>query len=186
MILTQEGAIGRTVNGRTGADREILLNLLNEVLATEIISVLRYQERESMAKKIMADSTAAEFKALCQEAQVHVDQIAERITQLEGAPNFTPVGRLMKNHSEYIEGNTLQEGVKGDWVLMRVAIDSYLETIRVLNGNDPLTHRMLEKILATKKEHADRLINFIAPLDSRKTADTYQQSKSMVSEGGHL
>ncbi|HVC12413.1 MAG TPA: bacterioferritin, partial [Burkholderiales bacterium] len=44
-----------------GADREVVLKLLNEALATEIVCVLRYRRHHFMAKGIEAKSVGDEF-----------------------------------------------------------------------------------------------------------------------------
>jgi bacterioferritin len=58
------------------ADRETVVKLLNEALATEIICTLRYKRHYYMAKGIHAEGVAAEFLEHAQEEQQHADQIA--------------------------------------------------------------------------------------------------------------
>jgi bacterioferritin len=154
------------------ADRDIVVNLLNEALATEIVCVLRYKRHYFMAQGIHADPIAAEFLTHANEEQGHADQIAGRIVQLGGSPNFSPEGLLMRSHSEYVEGQTLVEMIREDLVAERVAIDSYNEMIRYVADNDVTTRRMLEGILAVEEEHADDLASFLADLDKDwKTRD---------------
>lgn len=139
------------------ADRPVVIKLLNEALATEIVCVLRYKRHFFMASGINAQSVAAEFAQHAVEEQGHADAIATRIVQLGGAPNFSPDGLASRSHSEYVEGTTLVEMLREDLVAERVAIDSYGEMIRYLADNDPTTRRMLESILAVEEEHADDL-----------------------------
>jgi bacterioferritin len=146
------------------ADRETVIRLLNEALATEIICVLRYKRHFFMASGINAQSVAQEFLQHANEEQVHADQIAQRIVQLGGAPNFSPEGLVTRSHSEYVEGASLIEMIREDLVAERVAIDSYGETIRYLGNDDPTTRRMLEGILAMEEEHADDLKTLIEEL----------------------
>src|SRR2546428_7035304 len=134
------------------ADRETVIKVLNESLATEIVCVLRYKRHYFMASGIHAESVAAEFLQHANEEQGHADQIAERIIQLGGAPNFNPDGLLMRSHSEYVEGHTLIDMIKEDLVAERVAIDSYTEMIRYIGENDITTRRMLESILAVAQQ----------------------------------
>src|SRR5437016_5237221 len=72
------------------ADREAVLKLLNEVLATELVCVLRYKRHYFMAQGINAEAVAAEFKQHAIEEQDHADRVAGRIAELGGAPNFNP------------------------------------------------------------------------------------------------
>jgi bacterioferritin len=146
------------------ADRDVVLKLLNEALATEIICTLRYKRHYYMAKGIHAESVASEFLEHAQEEQQHADQIAERITQLGGAPDFSPDGLVTRSHAEYVEGNSLEEMIKEDLVAERIAIDSYREMISYLGEEDPTSRRMLEEILAKEEEHADDLASLLEGL----------------------
>ena len=157
----EEGAVTGSYRG----DRETIIKLLNEALATEIVCVLRYKRHYFMAQGIHADPIAAEFLQHATEEQQHADEIAGRIVQLGGSPNFSPEGLLSRSHSEYVEGTTLIDMIREDLVAERVAIDSYSEMIRYMGDNDPTTRRMLETILAVEEEHADDLASFLADLD---------------------
>ncbi len=164
----EEGAVTDAYRG----DRETVIKLLNEALATEIVCVLRYKRHYFMAQGIHADPIAQEFLTHANEEQGHADQIAARIIQLGGAPNFSPEGLLSRSHSEYVEGTTLIDMIKEDLVAERVAIDSYNEMIRYVGDNDVTTRRMLEGILAVEEEHADDLASFLADMDKDwKTRD---------------
>ena len=147
------------------ANRETVIKILNEALATEIVCVLRYKRHYFMAQGIHADPIAAEFQQHATEEQQHADQIADRIVQLGGSPNFSPEGLTSRSHSEYKEGETLLDMIKEDLIAERVAIDSYNEMIRYLADNDITTRRMLEGILAVEEEHADDLVSFLADMD---------------------
>jgi bacterioferritin len=157
----EEGAVTEGYRG----DRETVIKLLNEALATELVCVLRYKRHYFMAQGIHADPIAAEFLQHATEEQGHADQIAGRITQLGGAPNFSPDGMLLRSHSEYVEGQTLIDMIREDLVAERIAIDSYTEMIRYVGENDITTRRMLEGILAVEEEHAEDLSSFLADLD---------------------
>lgn len=146
------------------ADRETVLKLLNEALATEIVCVLRYKYHYYMASGINAKAIADEFLVHANEEQGHADLISQRITQLGGAPNLSPEGLLTRSHSEYIEGDDLVDMIKEDLVAERIAIESYSEMIRYLAGGDPTTRRMLEGILAMEEEHAEDLATMLAEL----------------------
>jgi len=164
----QDGAVTEGYRG----DRDTVIRILNEALATEIVCVLRYKRHYFMAQGIHADPIAAEFLTHANEEQGHADQIAGRIVQLGGSPNFNPEGMLTRSHSEYVEGQTLIDMIKEDLVAERVAIDSYTEMVRYIGENDITTRRMLEGILAVEEEHANDLSSFLADLDKDwKTRD---------------
>ena len=143
------------------ADRESVVKVLNEALATEIVCVLRYKRHYFMASGINAESVAAEFLQHANDEQGHADQIAQRIVQLGGEPNFNPEGLLTRSHAEYVEGDTLTDMIKEDLVAERIAIDSYREIVNYLGADDPTTRRLMEGILAVEEEHADDLVNLL-------------------------
>ena len=143
------------------ADRETVIKLLNEALATEIVCVLRYRRHYFMAAGINAESVAAEFLQHSNEEQGHADQISQRIVQLKGEPNLNPDGLLTRSHAEYVEGETLTDMIKEDLVAERIAIDSYREMITYGGNDDPTSRRMMEGILAVEEEHADDLVTLL-------------------------
>ncbi len=143
------------------ANRETVVKLLNEALATEIVCVLRYKRHYFMASGIHAASAAAEFLEHANDEQGHADQIAQRIVQLQGEPNFNPEGLLMRSHAEYVEGTTLVDMIQEDLVAERIAIDSYRDMINYFGNDDPTSRRMLEGILAVEEEHADDLVSLL-------------------------
>jgi bacterioferritin len=146
------------------ANRETVIKLLNEALATEIVCVLRYKRHFFMATGINAQSVAQEFLQHANEEQAHADQIAQRIVQLGGEPNFSPDGLTTRSHSEYVEGESLVDMIKEDLVAERIAIDSYREMINYFGNDDPTTRRLMETILATEEEHADDLASLLEEL----------------------
>lgn len=158
--LMKEGA----VTGAYLADRDQVNKVLNEVLATEIVCVLRYRNHYFMASGINAGPVATEFLEHANEEQTHADWVAERITQLGGRPNFDPKGLAQRSHAEYREGDSLQEMIEEDLVAERVAIETYSEIVRWLGNDDPTTRRMIEDILKMEEEHADDLASLLATL----------------------
>lgn len=153
----EQGAVTPGYN----ADRDTVVKLLNEALATEIVCTLRYKRHYFMASGINASSVAAEFLEHANQEQAHADQIAGRIVQLGGQPDFSPDGLATRSHAEYVEGDTLVDMIKEDLVAERIAIDSYREIINYLGDHDPTSRRMMEEILAMEEEHADDLVNLL-------------------------
>ena len=147
------------------ANRETVVKLLNEALATEIVCVLRYKRHYFMADGIAADSIKAEFLQHANEEQQHADQIAARIVQLNGEPDLNPEGLASRSHAEYKEGEDLLDMIREDLVAERIAIDSYREMINYVGDRDTTTKRMLEGILAMEEEHADDLVGMLEKMD---------------------
>ena len=150
------------------ADREKVISVLNEALATELVCVLRYKRHYYMARGINAEPIAQEFQQHATEEQAHADQIAQRITQLQGEPNFNPEGITTRSHSEYVEGGSLVDMIREDLIAERIAVESYSEIVRWLGNDDPTTRGMMEAILKVEEEHADDLTNMLATLDPTK------------------
>jgi bacterioferritin len=145
-----------------GADRQRVIDVLNEVLATELVCVLRYKRHYYMAKGIDAGPVAAEFLQHANDEQGHADQVAARIVQLQGEPDFDPSTLTTRSHAEYDASEALADMIREDLVAERVAIASYQEIVRWLGDKDPTTRRMIEGILAVEEEHADDLLNLLA------------------------
>jgi bacterioferritin len=139
------------------AEREAVVKMLNEALATEIVCVLRYKRHYFMASGIHAAAVAAEFLEHANQEMAHADSIAKRIVELGGEPNFSPDGLSARSHAEYVEGKSLKDMIKENLVAERIAIESYREMIGYLGDNDPTTKRMLKEILAMEEEHAEDL-----------------------------
>jgi bacterioferritin len=148
-----------------GADRAQVIQLLNEALATELVCVLRYKRHFYMAKGLASQSVAQEFLEHAKEEEQHSDMIAERIVQLGGEPDFSPVGLAERSHSEYVAGDSLVDMIREDLVAERIAIDSYREMIRFVGDRDSTTRRLLEQVLATEEEHAEDLVSFIEEIE---------------------
>jgi len=151
------------------ADREKVISILNEVLATEIVCVLRYKRHYYMASGIHAQAVADEFLEHAKEEQEHADIVAERITQLGGEPDFNPEGLAMKSHSQYVEGKSLLDMVREDLVAERIAVESYSEIIRYLGDDDPTTRLAMEQIMSKEEEHADDMKNLLERLGHEET-----------------
>ncbi len=146
------------------ADRERVIDILNESFATEIVCWLRYKRHYFTAQGINAQTVAAEFLQHANEEAGHADQLAMRITQLRGEPNFNPDGLTSRSHAEYVEGDGLEDMIREDLVAERIAIESYSEIIRWLGDNDPTTRNIYESILAVEEEHADDLLSLLRDL----------------------
>jgi bacterioferritin len=144
-----------------GADRERVISVLNEVLATELVCVLRYKRHYYMAEGVNSGSVAQEFLQHANEEQGHADAVAARIVQLQGEPDFNPATLVARSHAEYAPGRDLLDMVREDLVAERVAIASYQEIVRWLGDADPTTRRTIEDILAVEEEHADDLISLL-------------------------
>lgn len=153
----EEGA----VTHQYGADREKVLELLNEALATELVCTLRYRHDYFMARGIDSKAAADEFLEHAAQELEHADRIAERIVQLGGEPKMDPTQLAARSHSEYRTGRTTQEAIRENLVAERIAIDSYREMVQYLGDADPTTRRMLEEILAVEEEHADDLAELL-------------------------
>jgi len=144
-----------------GADLERVLFVLNQALATELVCVLRYKRHYYTAQGINAQPAADEFLQHAAEEEGHADQIAARITQLGGEPDFNPDSLTGRSHSEYDSSSELEEMIREDLVAERIAIASYSEIISWLGDGDPTTRRMLEEILAVEEEHAEDMLDLL-------------------------
>lgn len=143
------------------ANREVVLKLLNEALATELVCVLRYRRHYYMAEGVLAEGVKKEFLEHSNEEQGHADLLAKRIVELGGAPNFDPTGLATRSHAEYQEGATLEDMITEDLIAERVAIESYREMIEYIGAHDSSTRRLLEQILGVEEQHAEELSSML-------------------------
>ena len=157
MEKMNEGAVTASYQ----ADRERVVEVLNEVLATETVCVLRYKSHYFRAKGVHAPGVADEFLEHANEEQQHADRVAKRITELGGTPNLDPAGLATRSHAQYGTGETLNAMIKEDLIAERIAIATYSEIVRWLANDDPTTRRMMEDLLAKEEEHADDLANLL-------------------------
>jgi bacterioferritin len=160
------------------ADRETVIRVLNEALATELVCVLRYKRHHYMASGIHAQAVAEEFLEHAHEEQEHADKIAERITQLDGEPDFNPATLISRSHSQYVAGTSLVDMIREDLVAERIAIESYNEIIRYLGDKDPTSRRVMEEILAKEEEHAEDMKTLIETMSQYEKQFEKQKDSS--------
>jgi bacterioferritin len=160
-----------------GADRERVVNVLNSVLATELVCVLRYKRHYYMADGMKAIPVAAEFLQHATEEQGHADLVAQRIVQLQGAPDFNPSTLTARSHAEYEEGSDLASMVEEDLVAERIAISTYQEIARWLGDDDPTTRRLIEQILAVEEEHAEDLVSLLKDMPEHHNGDRHGRAE---------
>ena len=152
VTYTYEGDVKKTID------------ILQSVLATEIVCVLRYKRHYYMAQGINSDSVKEEFKQHAAEEQQHADWVAERITQLGGEPDFRPTTLADRSASEYAEGKSLIDMIKEDLIAERIAIQHYSDIIRWLGDGDPTTKILIEQINKVEEEHANDMLDLLAKM----------------------
>ena len=145
-----------------GPWREDIIHLLNGALATELVCVLRYKRHHFMARGLDSPTIAQEFMVHALQETAHGDQLAERIVQLGGEPDFSPGNLLARSHAEYNESNELKAMIKANLIAERVAIEAYSQMIALIGDKDSTTRRLLEGILSMEQEHADELSNWMS------------------------
>ena len=143
------------------ADRNKVVEVLNEVLATETVCTLRYRNHYFMATGIDGSGVEAEFLEHANDEQQHADRVAKRITELGGVPNLNPEGLATRSHAQYGTAETLQEMIQEDLISERIAVATYSEIIRWLANDDPTTRRLMEDLLAREEEHADDMAKLL-------------------------
>jgi bacterioferritin len=144
------------------ADREAVIAMLNDALATELLCVLRYKRHYYTVTGPNSAQMRAEFLEHAQQEQEHADRIAERIVQLNGSPNFNPATLTARSHAEYDDSDDAQAMVRADLIAERVAIESYRQMILAIGDKDPTTRDMLVEIMAVEEEHADDMRDLLA------------------------
>jgi bacterioferritin len=157
------GAVTSTYQG----DVKKTIDILQAVLATEIVCVLRYTMHAVAAAGISSEGVKAEFAQHAKEETEHMNQVAERINQLGGRPDFNPAGLATRAASEYGSAGNLIEMIKENLIAERIAVDHYRELIRYFGDDDPATRTMLECILAVEEEHANDMHDLLVAHEGR-------------------
>jgi bacterioferritin len=150
-----------------GGDTHQTIEILQSVLATEIVCILRYTMHAVAATGIDSESVKAEFLQHAKEEQDHMMQVAERINQLGGTPNFDPAGLNTRSASEYGNAEQLVDMIKENLVAERIAVEHYRDLIRFFGEKDPTTRVMLEGILAVEEEHANDMHDLLVAREGR-------------------
>ena len=143
------------------ADREAVVGMLQHALATELLCVLRYKRHYYTVTGRGNQAVKAEFLAHAEEEAAHADQIAERIAQLNGMPDFNPATLTERSHAEYDESEDVQAMIRANLIAERVAIESYRQMIEAIGDKDPTTKKMLIEIMAQEEEHADDMSDYL-------------------------
>jgi len=144
-----------------GPWREDIIKLLNDALATELVCVLRYKRHHYTAKGLSSPKIAEEFMVHAQEETAHADEIAERIVQLGGEPDFAPNGLTERSHADYDDSTDLKAMIKSNLIAERIAIEAYTQLITLIGDKDSTTRRILEGILSQEQEHAEELSDWM-------------------------
>ncbi|WP_442781700.1 ferritin-like domain-containing protein [Collimonas fungivorans] len=143
-------------------DREQVIAMLNDALATELVCVLRYKRHYYTAAGLQNGSIKDEFLEHAMEEQAHADQIAERIVQLNGKPDFNPDTLVQRSHAEYDGADDIKAMIKANLIAERVAIEAYRQMIERIGDSDPTTRLLLVGIMAKEEEHADDMRDLLA------------------------
>jgi bacterioferritin len=159
----EQGAIGTTYGG----DVKKTIDILQSVLATEVVCTLRYSQHAVAAHGISSEGVKAEFAEHAKEEWEHAQAVAERINQLGGEPNFNPEGLTTRSASQYSQGGNLVELIRENLIAERIAVDHYRELIRYFGDDDPGTRVMIEGILRVEEEHADDMHDLLVAHEGR-------------------
>ena len=142
-------------------DREAVIKMLNDALATELVCILRYKRHHYTAKGLASAAIAAEFLVHANEQTEHADMLAERIVQLGGEPDFSPSTLLQRSHADYDESKDLKSMIRANLVAERVAIEAYSQMVKLIGDKDSTTRRIIEHILSQEQEHAEELSDWL-------------------------
>ena len=154
----ETGAVTGTYRG----DVKTTIEILQSVLATELVCVLRYTQHAIMASGLASEGVKAEFRQHAKEEQDHAMQVAERINQLGGSPDFSPDSLTGRSASQYVEKPDLVGMIRENLIAERIAVDHYRELIRYFGDDDPATRTMIEGILVVEEEHASDMLDLLS------------------------
>jgi bacterioferritin len=148
---------GGSLMADDAADRQDIIKLLNDSLATELVCVLRYKRHHFTANGLASPKIAEEFLVHANEESAHADRIARRIVQLGGSPDFSPDSLMARSHAAYDDSADLKGMIQANLTAELVAIEAYGQMVSLIGNKDTTTRRLIEDILADEQEHADEL-----------------------------
>ena len=154
----EDGAVTAGYRG----NREAIISMLNSALATELVCVLRYKRHYFTAKGLENAAVKAEFLEHAAEEEGHANQIAERIVQLNGEPDFNPATLMARSHAEYDDSSDIKAMIRANLIAERIAIEAYRQMIDQIGDTDPTTRHMLICIMAVEEEHADEMADLLS------------------------
>ena len=142
-----------------GLDVKELVRLLNKAYADEWLATYQYWVGAKVAVGRMRGIIAAELAEHAKEEMEHAEKLAERILQLGGTPLLNPDQWKIESicgYDEPAEPDTrklLEQNIKGE----RCAIDVYTKLLKMVEGKDPITARLMLEILEDEVKHEDEL-----------------------------
>ncbi|MCQ9617756.1 ferritin-like domain-containing protein [Paenalcaligenes niemegkensis] len=152
-----DGAVSSGYQG----NREAIIKMLNEAVATEWVCVLRYMRHYFTATGLNNEAIKAEFLEHATQEQEHANRIAERIVQLNGEPDLDPATLLQRSHAEYDDSQDIKSMIRANLIAERIAIESYRQMIERIGDTDPTTRQMLIEIMAVEEDHADDMSDLL-------------------------
>jgi bacterioferritin len=125
---------------------EELLELLNKAIAREIGVSIQYMWQHVMAMGMKSPEIKDIFEDIAIVEMKHAEKIAERLFYLGGTPTTKPTPINV--------GDSLREMIEFDLKAEDEAIELYTGIIRVADGEEDSTTRLLfEEILSEEEEH---------------------------------
>ena len=162
------------------------IEILQSVLATEIVCVLRYTMHAIAATGISSEGVKAEFAEHAKDEQEHAEAVAERINQLGGVPNFDPEGITSRAFSSFKSGHTLADLLREDLVAERVVIKIYSDVVTFFGSADPVSRRLFEELLQDEEDHADDIADLLYTVDpeSGKVVEQFSGDSTIRAKRG--
>lgn len=155
-----QGAVTREYR----ADAQRIVQALNGLRSTEIMSYLQYMQHQYMAVSLLSPGLKSEFQAHATQELDHANRLADRVQQLGGVPIYDPKEIALKAANAGVvpeQGTTLAEMVVEDLILERQQIEVYSALIREIGDQDLVTRHVLLGILAETEKHASELADYL-------------------------
>lgn len=136
-------------------DAAVSVDLLQTLLAAEIVCVLRYTMISVSQDALRNDWLGVEFQAQANDERRHMAMLAKRIEELGGTPNFSPsnvvsgvaaIGRGEGSFAIRVQQNLVAE---------RCVIEHYRALVTFFDRHDPETSKILRAILQDEEDHTD-------------------------------
>ncbi len=154
-------------------DVQQTIDILQSVLATEIVCVLRYTMNAIAATGISSERVKEEFEQHAKEEQGHMRWWRSGSTNWADRRTSIPKGWRRGRPHSMSEGANLVEMIKENLVAERIACEHYRELIRYFADKDPTTRVMMEGILTNEEEHANDMHDLLVAHEGRPMLKTH-------------
>jgi bacterioferritin len=137
------------------------LRMLDKILATQLVFMLRYRRHHCSATSLGSPWIAEQLIRNSNQALRHSDKITRRIIQLGGLPDYSPQYMDRRSQITYDDSLDMNLILESDLLAERSAMRFYSQMSLLLRSNDDITRKIIEEIQSDACNHVNELKSWI-------------------------